>query len=43
MVYEIPHYIGGKTVAQKSTKTHSVTNPAFGEAIGIVHLADSAL
>ncbi|OGV44893.1 MAG: methylmalonate-semialdehyde dehydrogenase (acylating) [Legionellales bacterium RIFCSPHIGHO2_12_FULL_42_9] len=43
MVYDIPHYIGGKTVTQKSTKTHTVTNPALGESIGIVHLADSRL
>ena len=43
MVYEIPHYIGGKTVVQQGTKTHAVTNPALGEEIGIVHLADSIL
>ena len=43
MVYEVPHYIGGKTVTQTGSKSHPVTNPAFGETIGIVHFADDAL
>ncbi len=43
MIYEIPHYNAGKRFPQPSVKTYTVTNPALGEAIGIVHLADPAL
>ena len=43
MVYEVPHYIGGKTLNKKSAEIRAITNPAFGEVIGSVSLADLAL
>lgn len=43
MTYEVPHFIDGKTVFQSHAKTYPLTNPATGEIIGQVPLADDAL
>jgi malonate-semialdehyde dehydrogenase (acetylating)/methylmalonate-semialdehyde dehydrogenase len=43
MVYDVLHYLGGKAVNQAGAKMHPVTNPATGEVIGKVSLADTAM
>lgn len=42
MVYSVRHYIGGQLV-NDNNKKHSLYNPAMGEAIGEVCLADSTV
>jgi malonate-semialdehyde dehydrogenase (acetylating)/methylmalonate-semialdehyde dehydrogenase len=43
MGYTVPHYIDGKTVQVSTAKSHTLFNPALGEAIGEVFFADKAL
>ena len=43
MVYTVPHYIGGKSLLETTTNSHTIYNPANGEAIGQVYFADKAL
>lgn len=43
MVYTVPHYIAGHTLTEKTTREHTLYNPAYGEAIGNVHFANTAL
>lgn len=43
MVYSIPHFIAGQPVHQHTQKTHPVYNPALGEIVGEVSLADQAI
>ena len=40
MVYTVPHYIGGQTITNDATNPRTLYNPANGEAIGEVNLAD---
>lgn len=42
MSYSVPHYIDGKAVLIDSGRHHTLYNPALGEAIGQVNLADKA-
>ena len=39
MPYTVPHYIEGKPVIDINAQTHTIYNPALGEAIGQVHFA----
>ncbi|MBA2650816.1 MAG: CoA-acylating methylmalonate-semialdehyde dehydrogenase [Tatlockia sp.] len=43
MSYTVPHFIDGKTVKAPNGKSHTIYNPALGEAIGEVFFADKAL
>lgn len=43
MSYTVPHFIDGKAVLLATPNTHTIYNPAYGEAIGQVHFADKAL
>ncbi|MGQ3891687.1 CoA-acylating methylmalonate-semialdehyde dehydrogenase [Legionella sp. CNM-4043-24] len=43
MVYSVRHYIGGQLVTDNSNRKHDIYNPAHGEIIGSVCLADHAL
>ncbi|HHF7349715.1 TPA: CoA-acylating methylmalonate-semialdehyde dehydrogenase [Legionella feeleii] len=43
MAYTVPHYIGGKSLLETTTNSHTIYNPANGEAIGQVYFADKAL
>ncbi|KTC87003.1 CoA-acylating methylmalonate-semialdehyde dehydrogenase [Legionella brunensis] len=43
MSYIVPHYIGGKTWTETSANSHTIYNPALGEAIGQVYFADKSL
>ncbi|WP_419419898.1 CoA-acylating methylmalonate-semialdehyde dehydrogenase [Legionella sp. D16C41] len=40
MVYTVSHYIGGQVLADKALNQRSLYNPATGEIIGAVNLAD---
>ena len=42
MGYFAPHYIDGKTVLEPSPQSHTLYNPAIGEAIGDVYFASMA-
>ena len=39
MAYTVNHYIGGQEFTEDSTTTHTIYNPAHGEAIGEVRFA----
>ncbi|KTD20944.1 methylmalonate-semialdehyde dehydrogenase [acylating] (MMSDH), oxidoreductase [Legionella lansingensis] len=43
MGYTVPHYIGGKTFTATTSTSHTIYNPALGEAIGQVYFADKSL
>ncbi|MBA3537507.1 MAG: CoA-acylating methylmalonate-semialdehyde dehydrogenase [Tatlockia sp.] len=43
MSYTVPHYIDGKAIQASTGKSHTLYNPALGEAIGEVYFADKAL
>lgn len=43
MGYIVPHFIDGQLVNETDTPAHPIYNPAFGEPIGQVHFASSAL
>lgn len=43
MSYTVPHFIDGKTVTITSTPSHTIYNPALGEAIGKVHFANQPI
>ncbi|WED42720.1 CoA-acylating methylmalonate-semialdehyde dehydrogenase [Legionella cardiaca] len=43
MGYTVPHYIGGKAWTETSSNSHTIYNPALGEAIGQVYFADKAI
>lgn len=43
MVYSVPHYIAGKAFTDNTTPGHDIYNPAFGEIIGQVNFASTAI
>ena len=43
MSYIVPHYINGRLLKETSTPSHTIHNPALGEAIGQVHFASKAI
>ena len=42
MGYNVSHHIGGQLVHETNTESHTIYNPALGEAIGQVHFASKA-
>lgn len=43
MAYTVPHYIDGETLSFTSSRSHTIYNPALGEAIGQAYFADKDL
>jgi malonate-semialdehyde dehydrogenase (acetylating)/methylmalonate-semialdehyde dehydrogenase len=44
MAYDIiPHFIGGQRQILNHNRTHTIYNPALGEAIAEIHIADEAV
>ncbi|MFA5959019.1 MAG: CoA-acylating methylmalonate-semialdehyde dehydrogenase [Tatlockia sp.] len=43
MVYQVPHYINGKALETNGSQSHTLFNPASGQAIGEVHFANETL
>jgi len=41
MAYTVHHHIGGQLITDDRIKTHTIYNPALGEAIGEVHFASA--
>lgn len=39
----VPHFIAGKSTIDNSTCTHTIYNPAYGEPIGKIHIANQTL
>lgn len=42
MIYQVGHYINGQTVVTADETSHTIYNPALGEAIGSVNVASQA-
>ena len=40
MVYQVPHFIAGQARTDQTTMVKPITNPATGETIGWVPIAD---